>query len=330
MRATRQTALACVAVACAACAGDAAVREPVAAMPSASSTAALPPQPSAAPVPNETPSAPTPTCPSLAEWDVSRCAPKKVDCAAGTTWNGGWCLDVAVERAAALTFARVDADIHLHFGPDGAAYEYAGTILDVIGSADASGQVHPGQYQRDSTSAEHYDAELRTVSKTYSSPNWRAAAIARQGTLFDELWAALQNAEPPRITLFTPAQDALLNRLSQPPAGTRAGIAASQSQFTNDLRATVTKAWKRKKDALLAESSKTAVSLYATAVALAELYGITNPQVTHAEGRLAAFTIVLGDETMHDYVTHTHDPNDVSGRTMLAYRAGMYRSRKTP
>jgi len=74
----------------------------------------------------------------------------------------------------------------------------------------------------------------------------------------------------------------------------------------------------------LAESSKSAVSLYATAVALGRFYGVVDPHVTHAEERLAAFTVALGNWTMQDYVTRTPDPTDPSGRIKLAYTDGMY------
>jgi hypothetical protein len=324
MRTVTTTAFLSAAVVSAACGGEPSNREPAAPLASPAPAVARSPPTSVASAPAGTapPLAPlpiTPGCSPDAEWNGSRCTPKKVDCAVGTTWNGGWCLDPAVERAAATHFARIDAEIHGQFAPDGAGYEYAGFVGDIVGTTSASGQKTLGRYQQDSAAAVRFEVELAKVIKGYPSPNWKATAVARQGTLYDELWTSLKNAAPPRVALFTPTQEALLRRLPQPP-----GPPSLQNQSA-DLRASVTAGWEDKKSAMLAEASRTAISRYAVAVALARFYVVTNPGVTHAEDRLAEFTAVLGAEKMREHVTHTPDPTDASGRTMLTYTAGMYR-----
>jgi hypothetical protein len=257
------------------------------------------------------------TCSPDAAWNGSSCAPK-VACAAGATWNGWWCLDSTIERTLAAKFGKLDEDIRLHFAPEASGYEYAGTVMDVVGRTDTAGHVTPGRYQQDVADADHRKAQLDAFIKECASPYWRAAAFARQGMLYDEVWTALENADAPRIALLTLQQEQLLARLTGP------GPLQLQNH-ASDLRAAVADAWRGNREAKLAEVGKDAVSAYAVAVALARAYGVTNPQVTHAEDRLAAFMTALGENTMRGYVTQTLDPLDPSRHTTLSYKPGMYR-----
>lgn len=238
-------------------------------------------------------------------------------CPPQSSWTGTYCRDPAVELAAGAQFAGVDGEIRGHFAPEAAGYEYRGVVEDVIGRTDVSGHVQPGYYQRDQAAADLYADKLGDVIDGWASPNWKAAAIARQGTLYDALWVAMSNAGPPRVAYFTQQQVNLLARLAQ------SGVVGPGSQAT-DLRDSVVAGWNQRKVTALAELSKRAVVRYAAAVALARATGVTNPQTAHALERLAAFTAVLGDLTMRRYVTQTKDPTDPSGVRTLGYTDGMY------
>jgi len=251
---------------------------------------------------NSTPT-PTPTAP-----------PPPPACPPATAWNGTWCLDPAVERAAAAHYARVDADIRAHFAPERPGYEYAGPVAEVIGSDGKT-----GRYGQDVLDAYGHDLALGKVAGSFDeSPGWRAVALARQGTLYDALWSALHDAGPPKIVLFTPQQLMLLHRITSP-----YGVQGVQSQV-NDLRVLVQAAWDQKKDALLADAAKQAITRYAASLALATTYRVSTPQTAHAHDRLVALTRAVGEDRVREIVTHTPDPRDASGRTMLTYTDGMY------
>jgi tetratricopeptide (TPR) repeat protein len=221
------------------------------------------------------------------------------------------------DYGAEAQFALVDDQIHKDYDIETGHHKYAGSVPDIIGSANKAGQVTPGKYQKDAVLAQKYDDELEQIVKTYPSQEWVPATIARQGSVYDALRTGLYNAVPPAVHYFTPAQEALLKRLEG------SGISKLQDQ-ADDLRTNVKEGWRKKKEVELAGADEVMVKRYATAVAYARKYNVRNAQVTHAIERLAYFTDIIGNDKMREYVTRTKDPTDLSGSSNLSYSDGMY------
>jgi tetratricopeptide (TPR) repeat protein len=221
------------------------------------------------------------------------------------------------DYGAEAQFALVDDQIHKEYDVETGHHKYAGSVPDIIGSANASGAVTPGKYQKDAVLAQKYDDQLELIVKTYPSQEWVPATIARQGSVYDALRTGLYNAVPPAVHYFTPTQEALLKRLEA------SGIQKLQDQ-ADDLRTSVKDGWRKKKEVELAGADEVMVKRYATAVAYARKYNVRNAQVTHAIERLAYFTDIIGNDKMRTYVTHTKDPTDLSGSSFLNYTDGMY------
>ncbi|MBK6690934.1 MAG: hypothetical protein IPG50_01790 [Myxococcales bacterium] len=214
-------------------------------------------------------------------------------------------------------FVLADEEIRAKYETD--RHKYVGSTEDVIGKFDPkTGQVQkPGRYQTNAKDAEKYDKELQHVVSTYPSVEWVPAAIARQGALFDSLRTGLFNSVPPAVKLFSPEQERILKQMEN---SGRDDLADKADQ----LRETIREGWRKKRDNELAASDEIMVRRYATAVALARQYNVKNAAVTHAIGRLAYFTDLIGDAKLGEYVTKTIDPNDPSKSKKLDYRPGQY------
>ncbi len=209
------------------------------------------------------------------------------------------------DYGAEAQYAITDDQIKTEYDVD-SHHKYAGASPDVL-----------AKYQKDAVLAQKYDDQLEQIVKTFPSQEWVPAAIARQGTVYDELRTGLYNAVPPALKYFTARQEALLKQLES------SGVQKLQDQ-ADDLRTTVKEGWRKKKEVELAGADELMVRRYATAVALARKYNVRNPAVTHAIERLAYFTDIISDAKMREYVMKAKDPNDLSGATNLQYTDGMY------
>jgi tetratricopeptide (TPR) repeat protein/outer membrane protein assembly factor BamD (BamD/ComL family) len=220
--------------------------------------------------------------------------------------------------AAEAEYTLVDEEVKKGYDYETGHHKYGGSTQDVIGEYDKSGQqLKVGKYQADAKDAQKYDDLLQHIVATYPSVEWVPAAIARQGTLYDSLRTGLYNATPPAVKYFSPKQEKLLAQLEN--SGRDNLIAQAQ-----DLRDTVKEQWRAKKERELAGADELMVRRYAIAVALARQYNVRNAQVTHAIGRLAYFTDILGEAKMREYVTKTKDPNDTMKIRNLPYSDGTY------
>ncbi len=183
---------------------------------------------------------------------------------------------------------------------------YGGPTEDVI-----------ARYERDAKDAQRYDDLLEHVVVTYGSAAGAAAAIARQGALYDALRTGLYYATPPAVRYLTAEQErrlALLERSGRPDLIARA----------EELRETAKELWRTRKERELAAADELMVRRYATAVALARHYDVRDDHVANALGRLAVLTDLLGEVRMRQYVTGTKDPTDPSRLRTLPYTDGMY------
>jgi tetratricopeptide (TPR) repeat protein len=221
------------------------------------------------------------------------------------------------DYGAEAEYTLADEEVHAKYETD--RHKYQGSTEDVIGKIDPKTKqiTKTGKYQANAKDAEKFDQQLQAIAQKYPSLEYVPAAIARQGALYDTLRSGLYNAVPPAVVLFSKTQEATLKQLENSGRDDLADKADA-------IRTAVRDGWREKRDAELAAADEVMVRRYATAVALARQYNVKNPAVTHAIGRLAFFTDLLGDAKMGEYVTKTIDPNDPSKTKKLEYKPGQY------
>ncbi len=220
-----------------------------------------------------------------------------------------------VDYAAEADFALLDEEISRSYdAPD--KHRYQGAVSDVVGETNAQGKLKRGRYQDRAREADQWDKVLEGLARKYESVEWVPTAIARQGTLFDELRTGLYNTTPPALKYFTPKEQTFLNNLH------RSGRQDLDDK-ANELEDAKKEFWRKKKEQELSGADQVMVRRYATAVALARKYSVRNAWLAKAVARLAYFTDIVGDAKMAEYVTATPDPTGTStGR--LPYQAGQY------
>jgi hypothetical protein len=223
------------------------------------------------------------------------------------------------DYAAEAEYTLLDEEIHEKYDYETGHHHFAGSVEEIIGKVDpkTGRQVSKGKYQVDAEEADKYDKLLDHIAKTYPSVEWVPAALARRGSLYDSLRTGLYNTVPPALKYFTPQQERLLKTLEN----SGRDDLASQA---DDLRSTVKEAWRTNKEKQLGDMDTIMVRNYAAAVALARKYNVRNKAVARAINQLAYYTDIIGDAKMHDYVTATPDPTDMTKQGHLTYSDGMF------
>ena len=212
-----------------------------------------------------------------------------------------------VDYAAEADFTLVDQQIAAKYD-DPARHKYTGSVADVLGTYDVkTGKLtKPGKYQTNANDADKWDRELERIVKAYPSVEWVPTALARRGTLWDELRTGLYNATPPAIKYFTPQQEKLLKQLED------SGRPELQDK-ADALRDTAREGWRTKKESELSGADNLMVRNYASSVYLARKYNVRSDYVSKAIGRLAYFTDIIGDAKLRG-VRHRHGRPDRSGQ----------------
>src|SRR5262249_58479697 len=93
--------------------------------------------------------------------------------------------------AAEGAFTLIDQDVRSSFDYDSGHHHYKGTAVEVIKN-----------YQADAVEAKKWYDKLQRVVDDYAAPEWAAAAIARQGSLYDSLRTGLYETRPPALVMF--------------------------------------------------------------------------------------------------------------------------------
>src|SRR5262249_7517484 len=93
--------------------------------------------------------------------------------------------------AAEGAFTLIDQDVHNGFDYETGHHHYKGTAVEVIKN-----------YQGDAVEAKKWYDKLQRVVDDYAAPEWAAAAIARQGSLYDSLRTGLYETRPPALIMF--------------------------------------------------------------------------------------------------------------------------------
>jgi tetratricopeptide (TPR) repeat protein len=210
--------------------------------------------------------------------------------------------------AAEADFTMADAEIKKNFDYDSGHHRFKGTITEVM-----------KKYGESAKDAKKYNDRLDKIASpqetvnSYGSLEYIITATARQGSLYDSVRTGFYNTREPALKLFTPAEEALLNKLENSDNPEYMDKAA----LFRDNR---TQLWRKKRDEELKANDSNMVGKYALAVALARKYNVRSPAVKKAMQRLAYFTDLLGDAKMAEYTAPiAKDPN-----LGFTYQEGMF------
>lgn len=206
--------------------------------------------------------------------------------------------------AAEGAFTLVDRDVRKDFDYETGHHHYHGTAVEVINS-----------YRADAVDAKKWYDKLQRVVDDYAAPEWAAAAIARQGSLYDSLRTGLYETRPPALVMFDKKTERLLKMAET------SNNARLQEQ-ADAARTNVQNAWRDKKEQELNSADQIMVDRYGNALMLARRYNVSNPAVVRAIQRLAFFTDVIGEAKLATYATRVKDLNYTPG-TFLRIRPGL-------
>lgn len=209
--------------------------------------------------------------------------------------------------AAEADFSLVDQELVKKFDYESGFHRYRGTVVEVM-----------QRYRADIVEAKRWDERLQRIVDTYISPEWTAAAYARQGTVWDSVRTGLYNTRPPELRMFDPKQDALLKKAEtsdNPDLQARA----------DEIRVSVQQGWRDSREKELNGADEIMVDRYGKSIMVARRYSVSNPAVTRAIRRLAFFTDVVGEAKMKQYTATVQDLNYTEGM-FLRMRPGQVAS----
>jgi len=206
--------------------------------------------------------------------------------------------------AAEGAFTLTDQDIRSSFDYDTGHHHYKGTAVDVIST-----------YQKDAVEAKKWYDKLQHIVDDYAAPEWAAAAVARQGSLYDSLRTGLYETRPPALIMFDKKTEKLLKmaETSDNP---------DLQEKADAARTNVQNAWRDKREKELNSADEIMVDRYANSVMLARRYNVSNPSVVRAIQRLAFFTDVIGEAKLAQYGGRVKDLNYTPGM-FLRIRPGL-------
>jgi hypothetical protein len=189
----------------------------------------------------------------------------------------------------------LDEQIGESFDYDTGHHRYKGTAVEVI-----------NQYKKDAVTAKKWNDKLQHIVDEYVSREWTAAAVSRQGSLYDSLRTGLYNTRPPALKMF----NAKMARVLKMAANSNN---PDLQEKADAVKVKVEQAWRKRRDQELESDDQIMVNRYATAIVLARRYNVSNPAVTRAIRRLAFFTDVIGEAKMGQYASGVQDLNYTPG-----------------
>jgi hypothetical protein len=197
--------------------------------------------------------------------------------------------------AAEGEFSLVDEELSKKFDYEAGLHRYRGTVVEVM-----------QKYRADVVEAKKWDEKLQHVVDAYVSAEWTAAALARQGTVWDSVRTGLYNTRPPELKMFDAKQDALLKKAEN---SDNPDLQAK----ADEIRVSVQQGWRDAREKELGGADDLMVDRYGKAVIVARRYSVSNPAVTRAIRRLAFFTDVIGEAKMKQYTAGVKDLNYTDG-----------------
>ncbi|HWA71260.1 MAG TPA: hypothetical protein VG937_02945 [Polyangiaceae bacterium] len=197
--------------------------------------------------------------------------------------------------AAEGEFALVDEELVKKFDYESGLHRYRGTVVEVM-----------NKYRADVVEAKKWDDKLQHIIDSYVAAEWTAAALARQGTVWDSVRTGLYNTRPPELKMFDAKQDALLKKAEN---SDNPDLQAK----ADEIRVSVQQGWRDAREKELAGADELMVDRYGKSIMVARRYSVSNPAVTRAIRRLAFFTDVIGEAKMKQYTAGVKDLNYTEG-----------------
>jgi hypothetical protein len=197
--------------------------------------------------------------------------------------------------AAEGEFSLLDEELSKKFDYEAGLHRYRGTVVEVL-----------QKYRADVVEAKKWDDKLQHVVDTYVSAEWTAAALARQGTVWDSVRTGLYNTRPPELKMFDAKQEALLKKAEN------SDNPDLQSK-ADEIRVSVQQGWRDAREKELGGADELMVDRYGKSIMVARRYSVSNPAVTRAIRRLAFFTDVIGEAKMKQYTSGVKDLNYTEG-----------------
>jgi outer membrane protein assembly factor BamD (BamD/ComL family) len=197
--------------------------------------------------------------------------------------------------AAEGEFALVDEELVKKFDYESGLHRYRGTVVEVM-----------NKYRADVVEAKKWDEKLQHIIDAYVAAEWTAAALARQGTVWDSVRTGLYNTRPPELKMFDAKQDALLKKAEN---SDNPDLQAK----ADEIRVSVQQGWRDAREKELAGADELMVDRYGKSIMVARRYSVSNPAVTRAIRRLAFFTDVIGEAKMKQYTASVKDLNYTEG-----------------
>lgn len=182
--------------------------------------------------------------------------------------------------AAEAEYVLLDQELRNDFDYETGHHRYSGLATDVI-----------KEYQAQAQRAATYHDRLQRVIDAYASPEWAAAAIARQGSLYDSLRTGLYYARP---QLFDERTERILRRFEE-------SDDPDDHERVDQIRLERTEAWRMARERELSGADEVMVVRYAQSTVVAKRFNVSHPAVDRAIQRLAFFTDILGEAQMSQY-----------------------------
>jgi hypothetical protein len=208
------------------------------------------------------------------------------------------------DYGAEAELALIDEELRATFGDD-TGHPYVTMSVEEVGKA----------YERDARIADAYDKRLEHVVRTYASPTFVTAAIARRASIYDSLRSRLYECGGSKFKVLSPKLEQLLRQM-------RSSGNAKLVNQADEIEDAAKEGWHRKRDGEIDANDAIMIRHYAQADALAKHYNVASPEVARARRRLAHFTDLIGEAKMQAWVTATTDPTD-PGRK-LVYSEGLF------
>jgi tetratricopeptide (TPR) repeat protein len=196
-----------------------------------------------------------------------------------------------VDLAAEAAFTMIDEDIAAKYE---SLHVYGHRSFDIVGDPTTGSA---GAYQRNELEARKWLRLLQTdVIEKFQSLEWVAAAIARQGAIYDTLRTGLYDTT--RVSTLSPKAEQLVARLRT----------SGQGAAADSLEDAARDFWRERKQRELDGADALMIDRYAIAVATARKYNVKTEWTTRALSRLAYYSDLLGDAKIHAYVTAAQLP----------------------
>jgi hypothetical protein len=167
-------------------------------------------------------------------------------------------------------------------------------------------------FDGDSVEARTRADEFEPLAGRTETLRWAILSRIRQASLFDAIRTKLEDAEPPRVELFTDKERKLLDK------ATASGEPALVSMAEN-LRSQRVEMYKNARERWLASVEEPMILHYAEALLLAKGFTVESLEMGRARARFAHYEELLGEQKIAQYTQRLSDP---ASKQPFVYKRG--------